>query len=76
MILVIFICSICLSLCLFREVKKIGVLLYIKFRNQIFERIKNRKGSREQQRRSRMQYREAYSEQYQVLQYCGPHCEQ
>ena len=44
MVLIIFICSICL----FREVKKIGVLLYIKFRNQILERIKNRKGSREE----------------------------
>ena len=71
MVLIIFICSICLSLCLFRQVKKIGVLLYIKFRNQISERIKNRKGSREQQRRSWLQYREVYSEQYQDLQYCG-----
>jgi len=67
MVLIIFICSICLSLCLFREVKKIGVLLYIKFRNQILERIKNRKGSREQQRRGRLQYREAYSEQWLCL---------
>ena len=76
MVLIIFICSICLSLRLFREVKKIGVLLYIKFRNQILERIKKRKGSREQQRRGRLQYREAYSEQYSDLQYCGPHHEQ
>jgi len=56
---------------IYGEVKKIGLLLYIKFRNQILERIKNRKGSRLTMEAGeggrgwcRLQYHGSHSEQY------------